>query len=523
MQPHGEDLPYIFLLYGIGGMGKTTLAKRFRDIATMEPPYEGNFQVLWIDWEEEARRSAALQVGRENVSPETVFQIMHAAAVREEWGRHFQAYQKAVKARSEVDKEAAKALAASGDRDELEPIRAAGAGVAAKLLRTAVPAIGDPGEKLAQELVKAGVKVSADQAVRIRALAESRLRARLDSKQYQLFLEPHEQLARALGEGFKQLAKGKWLLVVLDTYEIVDRADRWVRVLMHTAGPRVVWVVSGRTNLRDSRQFGDEYFKGYADEFPRRFVAYNMGQLAAEYVREYFQACAADRPIDDAELEALGRATRGIPLAVRLAADLWEAGASVEDICGDIDDSTPHQEIVRKVTDRYLMHAVTPADRLALFALALADGDLDELRAMLRPDDGKTYDLNAHLRRLERDDSSVHAETARLHDEPAYFFLELLRTEKQRTDDAIRRLNERGAAALRARLAPDWGRSCRGLRIAAMTTIGCRPRCAWPTVSSGSTRNRPGIGSFPVTSRHWLTVGSCAVVCRKWPTIGRNR
>ena len=286
----------------------------------------------------------------------------------------------------------------------------------------------------------------------MRALAETRLRARLDSKQYQLFLEPHEQLARALGEGLKQLAKGKWLLVVLDTYEIVDRADRWVRVLMHTAGPRVVWVVSGRTNLRDSRQFGDEYFKGYADEFPRRFVAYNMGQLAAEYVREYFQACAADRPIADAELEALGRATRGIPLAVRLAADLWEAGASIEDICGDIDDSTPHQEIVRKVTDRYLMHAVAPADRLALFALALAGGDLDELRAMLRPDDGKTYDLNAHLRRLERDYSSVHAETARLHDEPAYFFLELLRSEKHRTDDAIRRLNERGAEALRARL-----------------------------------------------------------------------
>jgi len=62
--PPGEDLPYVLLLFGDGGMGKTALAKRFRDIAQCEQPFEGEFQVLWVDWEDERRRCTALQVGR---------------------------------------------------------------------------------------------------------------------------------------------------------------------------------------------------------------------------------------------------------------------------------------------------------------------------------------------------------------------------------------------------------------------------------------------------------------------------
>ncbi len=47
-----DALPYVALLYGDGGIGKTTLSKRLRDIALLEPPFEGAFQCLWIDLEE---------------------------------------------------------------------------------------------------------------------------------------------------------------------------------------------------------------------------------------------------------------------------------------------------------------------------------------------------------------------------------------------------------------------------------------------------------------------------------------
>jgi hypothetical protein len=159
--PSGEDLPYIILLYGDGGMGKTTLAKRFRDIAQIEQPFEGEFQMLWVDWEEERKRYASLKVGREHISPEAVFDVLHATAIRQKWGGQFGAYQDAVKKRSEAEQKAAEALAASGERDELAALRGVGAGALAMIVRTSLPIIGQTGEKLVQVFLDAGIKASA--------------------------------------------------------------------------------------------------------------------------------------------------------------------------------------------------------------------------------------------------------------------------------------------------------------------------------------------------------------------------
>ena len=72
-----DGLPYVVLLYGDGGIGKTTLSKRLRDIAMLEPPFEGGFECLWIDWETERKRTVELQVGRAFIQPETVFDVIH--------------------------------------------------------------------------------------------------------------------------------------------------------------------------------------------------------------------------------------------------------------------------------------------------------------------------------------------------------------------------------------------------------------------------------------------------------------
>lgn len=47
--PKDENLLYVFLLYGDGGIGKTTLAKRFCDIVAQEPPFAGKLRILWVD------------------------------------------------------------------------------------------------------------------------------------------------------------------------------------------------------------------------------------------------------------------------------------------------------------------------------------------------------------------------------------------------------------------------------------------------------------------------------------------
>jgi tetratricopeptide (TPR) repeat protein len=138
---------------------------------------------------------------------------------------------------------------------------------------------------------------------------------------------------------------------------------------------------------------------------------------------------------------------------VAQAADLWARGVPLSDIVADADEALPGREIVTRMTARYLLHAVTPQDRYALYALALARGDRDLLRPLLAPaEDPAALDLNAALSRLEREYASVYAGEARLHDEPQAFFEAHLRDEAQRADPQVRALLERGAAALEARL-----------------------------------------------------------------------
>ncbi|HEU0175963.1 MAG TPA: tetratricopeptide repeat protein [Blastocatellia bacterium] len=451
-----EELPWVVLLYGDGGMGKTTLAARFRDIAQGEEPFTGAFETLQIDWEELRRRHVSLQANRESITPEAVFDALHAA-IPQDWKRHFNKYQEAVKLRAEAEKKASEAMSVAGERDSLSELRGLGAGALAKLARQGFPLIGETGEKITKVLSEVGIKVAEDQAHNLINALNTRLRARLKPEQFDIFLNPHERLARALADGLKRLTdsgfvmSGKPLIVTLDTYEIVDRADVWMRVMMRHTGPRVLWIVCGRNNLRDSRAFGAEYFRGYKEEWPRRLLDYNMPQLALDDVRTWFASEAPEHPLNEAEAEAISRVTRGIPLAIREAAEMRQRGLSMEQIVGDINDATPVREIVTRMTERYMLHAINKEDdRRALYALALAQGDRERLRAMLRPGDGQPFDLDARLRDLERDYASVHLDENRLHDAPALFFRERLK--RSRDEDWAQALNRRAVETLRARL-----------------------------------------------------------------------
>ncbi len=464
LQPTNPDetLPAIFLLYGDGGIGKTSLSQRFEAIASEEEPFAGAFQILRVDWEEQRRRVTALQVAREQISPDTVLELFYKQAANK-WGdTAFAQYQQVKAQLHEVEQEAEKALASTGDGDEMgRKMSGLGTTVLTKIIRTAVPALGDSGEAWVKEGLDLSVEFGAGGLAKIRQAATDKLQRKLKPEQFRLFTSPHEALAQALGRDLAALSnkrqgwlqRAKPLILILDTYEVVDYSDEWVREMVKTAGAHCLWVISGRNNLYQTRREKGIVWQGYANEFPRRLRRYDVGELALADVQRYFAEAVPDRPLTEGDAQAIGRATRGIPLAIQQAAELWGKGVPLADLVGDEQAGASHSEIVEAMTERYLLYvADKEEDRLALYALALAEGRLPLLRAMLTPELPNGLSLEARLAQLERDYAAVHLGQRRLHDAPTEFVVAYLRDEIRRHDPAIQQLHQRAEVYWRDRL-----------------------------------------------------------------------
>ncbi len=63
----GVNSPHIFLLYGEGGMGKSSLSRRLEEISQGE--FAKDWQAVRIDWEEERDKYLELQVGADQINP----------------------------------------------------------------------------------------------------------------------------------------------------------------------------------------------------------------------------------------------------------------------------------------------------------------------------------------------------------------------------------------------------------------------------------------------------------------------
>ena len=85
-----DGSPYIFLYYGTGGIGKTTLLKKLKNISTSEFP--GQFNTIFLDWEEKRDRDSNLQVGNDNIQPTTVLEVIYQSFAEIGWGNNFSGY-----------------------------------------------------------------------------------------------------------------------------------------------------------------------------------------------------------------------------------------------------------------------------------------------------------------------------------------------------------------------------------------------------------------------------------------------
>jgi tetratricopeptide (TPR) repeat protein len=451
--PHEPaGLPYVMLVSGDGGIGKTTLLRRFAQIAAEE--FADQVQVFPFDWEDRRMQTAGLRDNdRHGIDAETVFQAFYQTAIAHaDWGHApFVDYERLKQRREAVEMRLAHLQSGDTQRGSSSPLSGLPLRDLALFLRDEADT-----PRLCRLLGVAPDDRTKLQA--LRGMAENHLRANLAPEEFALFYDPAGELAHALAAGLRRRAAPQPLVILMDTYELVDRADPLMRTLIRASGPQVLWVIAGRNDLRRSRQDERGYVPGYEGDFPARLIAYDMGELAREDIRRYFAAQSPAIALDDAELDALAQATRGIPLAVRQAAQIYRQQGGLEAVVADLPRGIPHYQIIEEMTRRYTRYCLQHApDREALYMLALANGSERVLRAM-KLEAGTGLDFSAYMRRLERDYASVYRHTGRgtqqsyqLHETPAMFFCEDLRA--LRGESWVQTRIERAVTVLRQELA----------------------------------------------------------------------
>ncbi|HKP54454.1 MAG TPA: tetratricopeptide repeat protein [Chloroflexia bacterium] len=446
--------PLVYLLHGEGGMGKTRLTQRLREITEEWQPYQGEFNTLFIDWEVERDNHTDLQVGHDSIHPETVLRVIHDAFAQRGWGKHFQEYHNVIETLNGAEIKINKELQSKPENEAYATLRRIGSKPLATFLRKSVPVIG---ELIAQDSLEEGIQATAQLGVDILAQARNLVQEKLTPREYEIYQEPHIQLARALGRSIASFVRTKPLVILFDTYEVIDRpeCDYTLRQTMMASGTLVMWVVAGRSNLADSVRQGSKYFRGYKSDFPdERIYAKALSEFGVQEIQDYFQHVTPERPLSDEQAIQVARFTLGIPFAVREGVAMWQQGAELEEVVAPLppqmSNLTPHQRVVNAMSERFLKHCIRDErDLRAVYALALVRRpDHALLCTML-----DTNNLSRELQALRERYSFILVDEMRLEEKLNTFLQEYLLPEVRRKDPPVPELAKRAVDFLQKQLA----------------------------------------------------------------------
>ena len=462
--PNNKIQGLVVMLYGRGGFGKSTLLKRYREMALEE---RWKFKVGdVVDWEfaVEGKRSIFNLTPVQEVDSADYFRLLSTrlAIALDKRVDDFKEYQAAVRVVEEARKQVVSALEnmQKDDRNASLPTLAGPAAIT--LLRWIAPRVGqvlDAAQVTAkvEQVVGKGVEIGTEQLVQLHGKLHDKLGAKLGDS-----LDPALRLGLALGRDLNRFARNFPLLIFFDTYEEIDEADRLFRLVMASAGLRVGWVLAGRDNLwagleQSERSIDIEY--GYRDIVTRErglslnFNAGDVGAFTGNDIAEYFallrQRVQSQPPLPAVDQEGAARilkATQGVPLAVKIAAGLF-LEMDKPDLAIITEKVEGQRTIVDQMVRRYLLHTrVDQQERSRLYGLALlrrAERPAAIAAALGLPQEQAETQYQSELSRLHRRYSFIFTEKARpsLHQEVRHFMrLWLL---EHRDEPEIRAVNKR--------------------------------------------------------------------------------
>ncbi len=463
--PHPNS-PWIFLFHGEGGMGKSTLIRRLmaiaegklRDKNPGDRAWVDRFTILKIDWETERTNRPSLQGPRDQIAARAVLDVVFDCAAKID-RKVFSDYEQRLKNLEDANEKVSKKLQEEqqgGNPDWSKALASLAKGALSLANRS----------DFAKDY-EGQIDTLAEVTTKVLPQVKTWLQTQLKREELEVFERPAQVLAAALGKGLGKLAAQRPVLMFLDTYEVVDRpeCDAIVRLVMQAAGGRVSWVVSGRSNLRNSGKRGEIYFKGYGDDFPEaKLYAKALDEFGEAEIREYFARKVPDHPIDDedADAQAIREFSLGIPFMVAEIASIWRdrPNLTLKQILAPAPadaTKTPRDRAIAAMTERFLVHCLQAGDGAAALGQDLAA--IYSLAMVRRPDRSllaamlQTEDLSVALENLQTRYSFVFADDCRLHDNLLNYLQPYLRMAAQRERPTVQALNDRALAHLGDRLA----------------------------------------------------------------------
>ncbi len=194
----------------------------------------------------------------------------------------------------------------------------------------------------------------------------------LNKPDVDFYLNPLKLLTQQFVTDLAKTAAKKRVTLMFDTYEQIGTLDDWVRELARAAHGNILFVIATRS------------FRGEAWErdWPGCLMQARFEELRPmedEHLRDvisrYYQAMRGATP-DPAQVEAVVKFSRGLPLVATTAARLWAA-------YDHTDFQTIKAQVAADLVDRLLESVPKTIERLVEAAAALRWFDLSVLRAVL--------------------------------------------------------------------------------------------------------------------------------------------
>lgn len=455
------DSSWITLVHGQGGIGKSTLLSRFREIARGDLPADralaGKFITLSVDWEQERELSPVDYPGDRPPGLGVVLQRLYqsvAGAVEPRLAeRAFDSYRQAATNladwhawNDQIRREAQAGTVSVSDEE-----RMAIAGLFVKLAL----AIPNPAALLGVTPDVAAAAAGAPGAASgLQKLIRRRRGGHVDPDDFLLLTNPEGELCARLAHGIRSLSADRPLVICLDTYEIVQQLGPWLIEAMRRAGGRVVWVLGSRLEPEQ-----EALGTGGAAQFHRRvpadrLIAMPLHRLDDQAVREYLADRVPGRTLTGQEVDRIAEFTRGVPLALSIAARMLRGGIPVAEVCASYSGDRPAR-VVAAMAERYLIHARTAAglagDLPRIYGLALMRSESGKESELLQALWGADRAVSEQLDELISRYDFVLTGTRRLHQAVAETIRSYLMDPDRRLD--VRDANERAAGLLARRLA----------------------------------------------------------------------